>query len=365
MYLKTCEEFFDKSEMCLSPFSIPNPNYHSTNPIIQATKDCESQMIAIPCGRCPQCIALKQLELVQRIQMESLEHHLFFTTLTYNNEYLPIFKTSVGDIPFADFMDIDLLMKRLRNDNAFSRPFRYIAVSERGGKNHRPHFHILWILPKHPDDKFNDCLNLESILRPAILSRWARNFGSKRKPLYKPLTNFQSRFYAGKIHTNYDTHYVNPSLSTNGVSDAAFYVLKYMLKASPYERYLYAHLRSKLDPSEFYEAYPVIRSHRTSSKGIGCPSSPVVRSYIESCIKRSDKSLGYPQYFSPDTGKSFPMCKYYRTKFLDLYQAYDFAYSCDFDYDQMSSDQKILAFKRFDKVLSQVQEHETQIFYDL
>lgn len=300
--------------------------------------------------------------------MESLEHHLFFSTLTYCNEFLPVYHTSVDDIPFADFVDIDLLVKRLRNNYSFTRPFKYVCVSERGGKRHRPHFHILWILPKYKDDDFVTCLNLESILKTEVLKNWCRNVGGRRwSKVYKPLTIYQERWYAGKLHTNYDTHFVNPSLTTNGISDAAFYVLKYMLKANPYERYLYKHLKSSLTPDEFADCYSVVRSHCTTSKGVGSPDSPVVVNYILSCIERSDVTLGYPQYFNPDTGQSFPLCKYYRRKFLDAYHAYGFSFAqdADFEFRQMPSEQKILQFKEFDKMLNRINEHESQVFYDL
>lgn len=299
--------------------------------------------------------------------METFDYHLFFSTLTYSDTFLPLYPISTEEqIPYADFHDVDLLVKRIRNDNAFTRPFKYLAVSERGGKKHRPHFHIMWMIKKFPSDKFTDCLNLEKIAFDAVLSRWSRNFSTiKRKPEYIPLTNYQNRFYAGKQHTNYDTHYVNPSLSTNGVSDAAFYVLKYMLKPSPFERFLYASLKSTLPPDEFYKTIKIVRSHCTMSKGIGNADSPAVVNYIRSCIERSDKSLGYPQYFSPDSGQRFPLCRYYRNKFLTLLQAYDFAFSNIEDYKIENSFQKTLQFKKFEKQLQQINEHETQVFYDL
>lgn len=351
--------------MCLSPYSIPNPNFHSKNELIVATKDTTSYRINVPCGHCAQCIAARQLEMVQRILMESLNNHLFFTTLTYNEDYLPILVTSTGrEIPFSDFHDIDLLIKRMRNDQVFPRGFRYVAVSERGGRKFRPHFHILWITPKEKTDDFNYCISLERMIFPAILARWSRNLGTRGHADYKCLTTYQKRFYAGKLHTNYDTHYVNPSLSTNGVSDAAFYVLKYMLKASPYERYLYASLKDELAPDEFYYTIKRVRSHCTMSKGVGNPTSPDVVNYINYCIQRSDVSLGYPQFFNPNTGQRFPLCQYYRTKFLNVYDGLNFGYNW-FDKDGLSSEQKILRWKEFDKILQKVNEHESQVFYDV
>lgn len=353
--------------MCLSPYVIPNPNYHSKNPYIYAYKDTWSRFINIPCGVCPQCIAARQLELVQRVQMESLVSHIFFSTLTYRDYYLPWYVTSSGRcISYADFHDIDLLCKRIRNGNLFGRPFRYYAVFERGGKKHRPHFHILWFIEKRNGDDFNSCLSLEALLKDVILKCWSRNVGSKRKPIYVPITDYHARFCGGKLFSNYDTHYVNPSLSTNGIADCAFYVMKYLLKVNPYERYLYNYLKSCVPPGEFYKAWKIVRSHSTSSKSFGLPHNPKVISYLRSCIERSDVTKGYPQYFNPDTGQSFPLCKYYRS-FGHLYDASDaFPFSMNFSDDYyFNSMQDVKAFADFERRINKINEHQSQIYYDL
>lgn len=111
-------------------------------------KDCESQYIEVPCGHCPQCIANRQMQFVQRVQMEELANHLFFCSLTYNNDSLPQVCTSTGyTIRYADVTDVQNMFKRLRKRNAFGRPFRYFGVSELGSKRGRPHpfsYHILY-----------------------------------------------------------------------------------------------------------------------------------------------------------------------------------------------------------------------------
>lgn len=52
-------------------------------------KDTVNQFMAVPCGHCPDCIAAKQSALVQRAEVESKSHHVFFATLTYDNKHLP------------------------------------------------------------------------------------------------------------------------------------------------------------------------------------------------------------------------------------------------------------------------------------
>lgn len=125
--------------MCLSPVQIPNPNLGNKSSFAQF-KDTTSLYINVPCGHCPECVAHDQMQWIQRLQMEELTNHLFFATLTYNNDMLPHLVTSTGfDIRFADVDDVQTMFKRLRKRNAFGRPFRYFGVSELGEKRGRPH----------------------------------------------------------------------------------------------------------------------------------------------------------------------------------------------------------------------------------
>lgn len=125
--------------MCISPNRIPNPNYHIYNAGTKY-KDTESSHINVPCGVCPECVAVRQMSYIQRLQMEELTNHLFFCTLTYNDEMLPYVGCSNGYvIRYADVGDVQKMIKRLRKSNAFGRPFRYFGVSELGSKKGRPH----------------------------------------------------------------------------------------------------------------------------------------------------------------------------------------------------------------------------------
>lgn len=125
--------------MCLSPIRIKNPNLGLVGPNAMY-KDTRSHMIDVPCGVCAECIAAKQMQYVQRLQMEELVNHIFFCTLTYNNDSMPKITTSTGfDIRYADVSDVQKMVKRLRKRNAFGRPFRYFAVSELGSQRGRPH----------------------------------------------------------------------------------------------------------------------------------------------------------------------------------------------------------------------------------
>lgn len=127
--------------MCLSPIMIKNPNYHSpiNDPNYHILHDTVNSFIPVPCGRCASCVHLRQVYLIQRVQMESISNDLFYGTLTYNQESLPIAK--YGDIEFAypDFTDWQKMIKMIRKDLPHLK-FKYMLVSEYGGKKHRPIF---------------------------------------------------------------------------------------------------------------------------------------------------------------------------------------------------------------------------------
>ena len=312
--------------MCDSPILIKNPNVGAKlvpgSPL--SLKDCTSAYIAVPCGHCPSCIANKQMQLVQRVQMESLNNHLFFATLTYNNDSLPRLTTSSGfDLPFFDVRDLQTMFKRLRKSNAFGRPFRYLAVSELGGKYGRPHAHVLFLVPKHEGDMFFDCLNLQQTMFDAVLHEWRRNSGSTRAPVWSPLCTYVRRFVRGRLSTNYDLHYCSARSPGDSLANVAFYVLKYMLKRSDRETKLQQALHLNLPPEEYNDVWSVVRSRYVSSLGFGlAPSrtakiSSDVYHYLRRCVQRSmDEKLDYPCYWSPESGNQFPLSRYYRNNGL-------------------------------------------------
>ena len=255
--------------------------------------------------------------LVQRVQMEARDSFLFFTTLTYDNDHLPHLVTSQDvSLPYADHSHLQLLFKRLRNNDSFGRPFRYLAVSERGKERSRPHFHILWFLPRYPGETLADGQSLNARLYSSILDYWCVNKGTRKFPIYEPLFTFHSRYLGRKLFSNYDTHFVLPSLTDEGVSSVAYYVSKYMMKVNPKEQRLRQAISLNYDESEYESIWKVIKSRsvRSTSFGFGFDGAPFysIVDYLAQCVKRSRQKDGYPCFFNPDNGKSFPLCPFYK-----------------------------------------------------
>ena len=298
--------------MCLTPTAIPNPNFGRRDSLAYLV-DTKSRFLNVPCGHCTECIYMRQSAVVQRCEAESLDNHLFYCTLSYNNESLPILYTSTGvPIRYADMRDFVLCMKRLRKHDDFDRPIRYFVVSELGEKKGRPHFHAILFVPKRKGDDAVTIMQLESWLFDNLLAEWRRNYGSTRSPVYKPLCTYVRRWIRGELKTNYDCHYLNPRSSENGVSDVAFYVSKYMLKPSDRQKRLQQALKLNLCPSEYEDVWKVVKTRFHASTNFGC-SSTIQKEYVRDCIELSKVSGKSPQFLS-ECGFSYPLARYYQRK---------------------------------------------------
>lgn len=326
--------------MCLYPQILPNPNYGYKGKYA-FMKDCVSRYIKVPCGTCGECLAVKQMSLVQRCSLESLSGWPFFSTLTYNEESMPHIATSKGrSLRYADITDVQDMIKRIRKDNLFGRPFRYLAVSELGSTRARPHFHILWFVQKYPQDTIYTPLNLEKKLFEVVLSQWKRNVGSRRSPVYQNLCTYVCRIVSGKLKSTYDLHYVSPSTLDGTTLDVPFYVSKYMMKPSEHVKRLQQALRLNYSDEEYSKLWNIVRPRYFSSLNFGfglydyqakkvsfserltllesTESFKIVRESIDRSLRSSDR----PKFFNPETGSSMPLSRYWKS-FGNLYTPQD------------------------------------------
>lgn len=318
--------------MCVSPVRIRNPNKNATSELMRILYDCDSDYINVPCNHCAECVASRQMQLVQRCEVMLADHYLFFCTLTYNSQSLPYVKCSNGvEIPYADISDLQKMFKRIRKANLFGRNFSYFFVTERGSEKGRPHVHGLIFIPKkQTDDKLLPA-QLETSVRNVLFKEWRRNYGSNRVPIWKPLFTYRTKVVAGKVFRNFDCHYVVPHSTEKGSTDVSFYVTKYLLKPSDKEDRLQKALRLNLDEDEYNAVWSVVRSRCICSKFFGASSD-----YEIGLIKASiDKSCNNPEGFKFfSNGEAKPLARYYR-KYITLEPALASAkargsvYTCD------------------------------------
>lgn len=319
--------------MCDRPYLIPNPYRGLETKGLNYLHDTISAFIRVPCGFCDSCIALKQAYFVQRCQMESLDNDLFFCTLTYQNSMIPTVDVNEFHLKYPDWSDVTNFLKRVRKRKIFKDGFRYFAVSEYGGNNHRPHYHIIFSVPKVPQSTYADIISRERQYYKAIFKEWSRNVGSKRKPIYKPLC----KLILTSSGRTYDFHYVDPVASKEGEADVAYYVSKYVLKSDPYIDKLKSALKLNLGPEEFDYYWSLLKPKCCISKHWGNPHSQKVQSHIRKGIDTAlyDNSLYYPIFINPVTGKEFPLSPYYRKRFLTVDDAHTFYFRKPLDADFM------------------------------
>lgn len=327
--------------MCVSPVIIKNPNFGLSDKGLGYLKDCTSAYIKVPCGHCLECVRLKQSSWVQRCQMESEYGYPFYCTLTYNNESLPVKEINGYKIRFADRSDFKNMVKMLRKDNAFGRPFRFMAVSELGSKKARPHFHALFFLKKLPEDSPYEFMNLESLGFITVLKYWRRNYGSKRNPDWKPLLTFKQYYIGNKLHGTYDFHYVQP-LRDGSQSDVSYYVTKYLFKPSDKTNKLRSAIKlNASSDEEFKKIWNEIKPRCFASLNFGyglydfkvkgstkqsrldkissLDSFKVLRSSLDRslCVKNP-----YPSFYDLYTGKQLPFARYFQNN-GNLFTLYD------------------------------------------
>lgn len=307
---------------------IKNVNYGNTSKL-GFIKDTTSQFIPVPCGHCSVCLQLRQQYIVQRVQMEALSHDLFFGTLTYNNESLPVLEVDDFKLNYVDISDFQSMIKMIRKyENLPS--FKYLLVTEYGGKRHRPHIHFILSFPKDDHqtlaDRWSFAINLHSI----FLKYWRRNVNilpGKFTKSGKPKVNTRSpiwqnlcTYYRTRRSYNYDLHYLDPYSFSEGLDSVAFYVSKYCLKFDKWVDKLKSKLFFSLDEDTFSEVWNLIRPRRLMSKGFGSPNDPKVIAHINKGIDFSlnDHKAIYPYFISPVNGATFPLAPYFSDKFLRL-----------------------------------------------
>ena len=379
--------------MCISPRRVKNPNKGaSRDPTkgINFLKDTVSTYINVPCGVCPECLMMRQMNIVQRLNCEYQFGLLFFCTLTYNKECLPVLTCSNGrTVPYADISDLQNMFKRLKKDNLLTRPFRYFAVSEFGSEKHRPHFHVMFILPRYPDDDDFKIFNLERHLFKTVLSQWKRNVATRvRKkdgkvvpdnvhPVYKSLCTYVRHVYRnGTVKSNYELEFVRPRSFFQNEDCVSFYVSKYMLKPSDFVRKLQQGLRLNLSEDEYESVWKIVKPHCLISHGLGLASqwdedehsfipSEEAKEFVRRSVQLSKASYSSPRYLASN-GSTYPLSRYYY-RFGDVFtvqDAIDFFEKSDrkdndgMSFDTMSYTHRVVTPEKFQQRLDLIDKHE-------
>lgn len=242
---------------------------------------------SVPCGRCKECKARRVSAWSFRLMQESrVSDSSYFITLTYDYEHVCIKKSGQLSLFKADLQGF---FKRLRqshvrgDDRRFkrsvllrngyskrSKPLKYFAVGEYGGRTKRPHYHIIL---------FN--ADLELMITPTM-----------RKVL--ELSNYDG------TKPMECKQWKKGHVTIGRISDASVgYTLKYINKDKKQRIPLF---KGDLREPEF----------AVMSKGIG-------KSYLkESIIAWHKADLENRMYVNVAGGKKASMCRYYKDRLYSL-----------------------------------------------
>lgn len=213
--------------MCIKPVKIYNRfcntvHYRSEQGcVIEVPQHLfsHSRYIDVPCGKCAECRNTYIESIYQRAYVESQSSYVYFVTLTYDNEHLPVVVLPSGKkIYYSCYDDIQSMFDRFRKK--FSREYRYLCVNEYGDTNYRPHFHILLFVAKHSNDTKSTPLFIESEIFSTLGKYFSKNVGTRKLPKYESLFTYHYKMVNGKLYSNYFVKYVDPYTSNSVVANS-------------------------------------------------------------------------------------------------------------------------------------------------
>lgn len=329
--------------MCLHPYTIKNLNRirdPSRITPFRSLKDCTSQYINVPCGHCAECVRLRQNYLIQRIRLLSYNFDIYFQTLTMKPTLTPRISYDLDDgstftSEVASREYFQNYIKRVRKRKYFPDGFLYYCVSEYGGKKHRPHFHVLYFVPRKTE--FTDivkCRSFANSVRWSLFHEWSINKGTRKNPDYEELIEYHELYKNGKLYKNYDFHFVEPK-NGDSYENVAFYVTKYVLKIDKFVSSRIGLAKYHLaNPEDFPRFLYDFRPFQLFSKGLGFADSKFTLDYdkrnklLQSFVDTSVNSAecgGNPYnslLFYTSDGKSFPLSPYIRKRVLTTAAAF-------------------------------------------
>lgn len=113
------------SSRCITPF--------------QVRDKITNQWMALPCGKCPNCMRRRTSGWSFRLMKEGERSETaLFVTLTYDTKYVPLTKNGFMSL---NKRHIQTFMKRLRKLS--DRKLKYYVCGEYGSKRDRPHYHMI------------------------------------------------------------------------------------------------------------------------------------------------------------------------------------------------------------------------------
>lgn len=306
--------------MCISPVTIPNPNYSRQqlalvgegSLVLDKCLTSSKPLIDVPCGKCVECRNTYFNSILQRAIVESLTSYVYFITLTYDDNHIPSITLPNGKtIYYSDYTHIQNLFKRLRINNVLDRDFRYLVALEYGDKRHRPHFHLLLFVSRLDTDDKNTPHFIERTLFDKIKYYYADNVGTRKHPIYEPLFAYRRRYTSQGVKTNYFVKYVEQDLPDYAVPytdtlttvKTIRYLVSYVNKGSLFDDTVHRYLNEIHDTYLYDKLRTLLRSKIRYSKGFGLGFNNGVkveqaRTFVKCSYLSSLYNSDFPNSFS-------------------------------------------------------------------
>lgn len=195
---------------------------------------------------------------------------------------------------------------------------------------------------------YEDAKTFEIEKQWVVFNEWKRVTKKGRYSESYLLSDYRESIRYGVKHKTYDFHFVDPRLTDGGVTDCAFYVIKYMMKyegadiksdfGNIHEKSIQRALKLNYDEQEYKETWDIVKSRKRQSLdfGLNCwdkertPDEEIVK-WLREGVERSKKSSPYPVYYCPESLLTFPLAPYYKGKgyIYCVKDALDFYYKND------------------------------------
>ena len=262
--------FIYSNNMCTKPIYIWN-NSIDQNGVHHRVK------IAVPCGKCEECLQhrhahYKLRAYYEQLGVEAVGGVTLFDTLTYTDENLP----HLNGVPCFDHRDIIKFRKRLDINlqrSGYTAKLRSFIVSEFGGTTHRPHYHIMCFYHGPIDPH---------VLHDHIRKAWGLGFTDKQTKRIEI-----AKSGVGAIH--YTTKYMCKS-ECEIADEAKFYVMR--------------STGSTTDPNLTYKEYKHIVETTTDERGNKCfkNQSWISRGFGDYLLEKIETDYEFARSFM-ETGK--------------------------------------------------------------
>ena len=204
------------------------------------------------------------------------------------------------------------------------------------------------------------------------MDNWKTNVSNSTKhPIYEPNLIYKTLWKHGILYRNYDLSFVDSYYHKEGISNVAFYTIKYMLKPNPKIQHRQQALRLNLDEVEYTNVWNLIKPKKMVSHGFGWLDEhgkvyPSIVNHLRKGISTTPNDSLFPMFFSPYNGFSSPLCDYYKSKgnVFTMKDAVEFAMRQDSVSEKDLRRKSLDSFTQFDNLVKSVDSHETDIICD-